>query len=350
MKYYGKNLSFSAFTIFVVLLFLSSVVFSQSTDQLFPTPITSNEVVGKIKARDIGDSRLTTFYYTFNGEQGDVFINVVTNNFSGDIDIFSMDGAKTFTKIVVYADATATETGRVVYLRKSEKLLLRIQGRSPNDDDAGVRIKFAGSFQAINAGKTVDQPKLPEIKEDKSSGIRVNSVGTIVEVIQKPKPLPKEIPAKAEEKDKAVVKEIAIESEAETAVIAETSPEKTEQKTAETAVNTNKSKKETKAEILNKPKNKSINEKIAERKKAEKSTEKNTETGNRKKPKEENESESDPLTKIRLVVLFKDGTKIERPMSEILKFGVEKGILTIISKDGSIGRYSILEVEKMTVQ
>ena len=56
------------------------------------------------------------------------------------------------------------------------------------------------------------------------------------------------------------------------------------------------------------------------------------------------------LENIRLVVLLKDGGRIERPMSEVVKFGVEKGILTIINKNGSISRYSILDVEKVTIQ
>jgi hypothetical protein len=48
--------------------------------------------------------------------------------------------------------------------------------------------------------------------------------------------------------------------------------------------------------------------------------------------------------------LFKDGTTIERPMSEVLRFTVDKGVLTVISKDGRIGRYSILDVAKVTIQ
>ena len=56
------------------------------------------------------------------------------------------------------------------------------------------------------------------------------------------------------------------------------------------------------------------------------------------------------LANINLIILFKDGTRIERPMSDVLKVGVDKGILTVISKDGVIGRYSILDVEKMTIE
>src|SRR5438552_821087 len=77
---------------------------AQSSDQNFPTPVTSNELSGVIKARDIGDPRLTTYYYAFDGRQGDIFINVVTKNLSGDIDIFTAEGLRPLTKMVIYAD------------------------------------------------------------------------------------------------------------------------------------------------------------------------------------------------------------------------------------------------------
>ena len=76
----------------VAALCLSYCANAQSTDQNFPTPVTTNQILGTIKARDIGDSRLTTYFYAFDGEQGDIFINVVSKNLSGDIDIFIVDG------------------------------------------------------------------------------------------------------------------------------------------------------------------------------------------------------------------------------------------------------------------
>ena len=60
--------------------------------------------------------------------------------------------------------------------------------------------------------------------------------------------------------------------------------------------------------------------------------------------------EPDPLEKVNLVILFKDGTTIQRPMSEVLRFTVDKGLLTVIAKDGSIGRYSILDVARVTIE
>ena len=47
---------------------------------------------------------------------------------------------------------------------------------------------------------------------------------------------------------------------------------------------------------------------------------------------------------------FKNGDKIERPFPEILKFSVEKGILTIIAKDGAIRRYSMVDILKVAIE
>ena len=51
---------------------------------MFPTPVRTSEIASSIKARAIGDPRVTTYYYTFEGQQGDVFINVQSKHFTGD--------------------------------------------------------------------------------------------------------------------------------------------------------------------------------------------------------------------------------------------------------------------------
>ena len=38
------------------------------------------------------------------------------------------------------------------------------------------------------------------------------------------------------------------------------------------------------------------------------------------------------------------------PMNEVPKFTVDKGVMTVIAKNGNITRYNILDVEKMTIQ
>src|SRR5438876_3568883 len=62
---------------------------AQSTDIRFSTPVATNEVVGTITARDIGDARLTDHFYTFTGAPGDLLITVESRNLNGDFDVFT---------------------------------------------------------------------------------------------------------------------------------------------------------------------------------------------------------------------------------------------------------------------
>jgi hypothetical protein len=172
---------------------------------------------------------VTSYFYVFNATQGDVFINVVTRNLNGDIDVFTADNLRPLAKITLYADASDSETGRVIYLRQPAKLILRIEGRSPNDDAATYRIKFAGSFApALTAENS--ESESPTVKSDNQTDVRVNSVGTIIEI--KPKPTPK---------SKEVVAEIKSEREKETKERTkektETSENKNETKEAEKTIN-----------------------------------------------------------------------------------------------------------------
>lgn len=355
--------------VFCALFFFTSIVLirAQSNNQSYPTPITTNELNGKIPARDIGDARLTNYFYTFNGNQGDVFINVVTKNLDGDIDIFTADNLKPLTKITIYSDVSQNETGRVIYLRKPEKLILRIQGRTPNDDPATFTIKFAGSFAPAPALAENEIPEKPEVKSEIESGVRVNSVGTIIEVKPKPTPEPKiEVaknetkpnkkekspkpnkgnkPAKPETENKKSdsEKNINVTVKEETAAN-EIDEEKSAESKPETVITdkTGENKVEEKA--------KSDNEKDKTIVTIEKSDEAAESAENKESKNETKSAKTRSLEDIRLIVIFTNGTKIERPISQILRFGVDQGILTIITKEGKIGRYSILDVVKMTVE
>jgi len=37
-------------------------------------------------------------------------------------------------------------------------------------------------------------------------------------------------------------------------------------------------------------------------------------------------------------------------MTEVQRFGFDKGVLTVVGKDGSVTRYPILDVAKVTMQ
>lgn len=360
--------------LFVFCVFVFSVK-AQSINQNFPTPITSNEITGKIPARDIGDARLTNYFYVFNGKQGDIFINVVTSNFNGDLDVFTAENLKPLTKITVYADVAESETGRVIYLRQPEKLILRIEGRSPNDDAAVFRIKFAGSFEPVTLTAENTAPEMPEVKTENQTDVRVNSVGTIIEIKPKATPKPKETVAKKETKTEAEKPETKAEAQKENKEKKDSEREvvtnrKTETESEKFEENQNQSapkvvitdefaKKETSSgekDITNEKK-----ENVSETKEDKNDLEKeNIEASEVKKETVSKEAKKTKkivkpvspveLVNVKLVILFKDGSRIERAMSEVLKVNVDKGILTVISKDGAIARYSILEIAKMTIE
>ncbi len=355
-------------TTFVVFLGLLSAVFAaaQSTSQDFPTAVTSNEIVGTIKARDIGDPRLTTYFYTFNGDQGDVFINIVTRNFTGDIDVFAMPGLRSVTKIVVYANDSDNETGRAVYFRKLEKLLLRIQGRTPNDDPASFRIKFAGSFVAAKESDYLPEPELPKVIAANDSGSRVNSVGTLLP------PIPKPVIAKSDKADiddtAETPKKDAQSVETGTSgdppkmdadkptpglelVVTDSIP-KTDESAAKRipARRIPESRRRRPPAKTNLPKPPASEEPTATTDVETPPLKKAPSKRAAKKTKVEKEPALDPLVSIRLIIAFKDGKTIEKTMNEVFKFSVDKGILTVILKDGSIARYAIVDVAKVTIE
>ncbi len=349
-----------------MLLAAALPIFAQSSDQMFPTPVKSTEVVSSIKARAVGDPRLTTYFYTFEGEQGDVFINVQSKNFTGDIDVYAVPSQQPLTKIVIYGDQPEAETGRVIYLRKPERLLLRVQGRSPGDEDAAIRIKFAGSF-AVSKLDDSNDPAVPKVESTADTSIRVNSVGTILEVIPKATPTPAaeaastdamaekaEVPA--EEKKDAPKEEAVAEKETRSVEVVVTDPVKPEGK-----AKTGTPRRTTSGGRSRRARATATTPKVAEPETEKTETEKADtapttprSTSRRRAAavvaKKPEEPKVDPMANVRLVVYFKDGSTIDRPMNEVLRFSVERAILTVISKNGSIGRYNMTEVSRVSIE
>ena len=343
------------------LLMAAGTTYAQSTDQMFPTPVRTTEISNSIKARAIGDPRVTTYYYTFEGQQGDVFINVQSKNFTGDIDVYAVPSQQPLTKIVIYGDQPEAETGRVIYLRKPERLLLRVQGRSPGDDDASVRIKFAGSFSASKLDDS-SSPAVPTVERESDSSVRVNSVGTILEVTPKPTPAPdverlEETPNPHETRETVAAKkddereDRKVEAEeAKPVQVVVTDPvveEKKEDRTTPTAAPRNRNRRRSAATTA-----KAIPPVEKPDEKKEESAESPSKTSaNRRAARAKPETPKvDPMVGINLVIYFKDGSRIDRPMTEVLRFSVERAVLTVISKNGTIGRYNMTEVSRVSIE
>lgn len=348
------------YLILISLLMAASSSFAQSTDQMFPTPIRTSEIASSIKARAIGDPRVTTHYYTFEGQQGDVFVNVQSKNFTGDIDVYVVPSQQPLTKIVIYGDQPEAETGRVIYLRKPERLLLRIQGRSPGDDDASVRIKFAGSFVASRLDDS-STPAVPTVEKESESNIRVNSVGTILEVIPKASPTPdaerleetaephesrETVPAK---KDDSREERKVDAEEAKTIEVVVTDPvveEKKEEPSKPAATPRNRNRRRTAAAKAVPP----VDEPGEKKEETLRPTASKTPVNRRSVRAKTEIPKVDPMAGINLVIYFKDGSQVNRPMTEVLRFSVERAILTVISKNGTIGRYNMTEVSRVSIE
>lgn len=302
-------------------------VAGQSRDQNYPTGIETSEISGTIKARDVGDSRLTSYFYAFDGAQGDVFINVVSRNFTGDIDVFTRDTLRPLTKMVIFGDGgQQSETGRVIYLRKPERLILRVQGRTPNDEPAAFQIKFAGSFVAVKEKSEVAEPIIA-----RTDSATVNSVGTIVAVQPKPTPSPVErveTPSLPVSKPSRTENKTAAKADPKTTLPAATPAKKPEVVVKSTVKEPTRKPAEPVRTILG-----------------------GRSTAPAKTPPAKEPPAPDPLASINLKIELKAGGEILRPLNEVLRFTVDKGVLTVIMKTGAITRYSMVtEVSRVTIE
>lgn len=131
----------------IAALLLSATLSAQSIDLSSPTPVVSNDLTGRILPLDIGDARSTRFFYTFNGLQGDLEMTVESNNLDGDIDVFLASNLRPLTKVTLYAGTSPTRVTKTVFLRREEPLILRVQARTPNDSEGTYRISFGGAFR-----------------------------------------------------------------------------------------------------------------------------------------------------------------------------------------------------------
>ncbi len=376
------------FGVALMMCALPQVLNAQSTDQAFPTAVTSNEISGTIPARGIGDPRLTTYYFTFDGNRGDVFINVVTSNFNGAIDIFTAQSLEPRTKITIYADNPERETGRIVYQRRDERLILRIQGRTPNDDPATYSIKFAGSFAPMNvllADSSVGEPVVGDAVE---GAVRVNSAGSILPPepdqgarkvdstadsarVEKPVAAPDELlqpVAEEEERDAQVTEDVKrVDDHSKKAdekkvfekprVIITDDLEPSPTAEREVTVDlTTKSKKDISAVVTVErvPIEETRTEDKDDAVKPSPEVGKDRETAEPAPANDtvnkETAEQPNPLANVFLRVELKDGSRIERRMTEVSSVNVIEGVLTIVTSDGETRRISILDVLKMTIE
>lgn len=361
------RLAGSAGGLLLSLCCLGSVARSQSTDISAPAPVRTNQVLGSIPARDIGDSRLTDHFFAFTGTPGDLLITIDSKNINGDVDVFTTLGLRPLLKLTVYASNTSPVT-KSIYLRKRESLILRIEGRTPNDDEGTYRLYFGGSFETIDAASvvadkisenegTATDTTTPGGKSGKK-GRRVTSVGARIEEPPQAEvaaaPAPEPTPVESTPTDEVKIetpKPEATRTEATKAAVTKTpprtvrgrrppvrktptpSPPKEEPPKSETE---NASTTEAEAEVKPAPTRKRPPKKST--------TARSVEPAPAPVP-----AEPVPESGPRLVIETNDGTIINRYMSSVRRVVVERGQVVVTGNDGKIERVPLANVVRMSI-
>jgi pyruvate/2-oxoglutarate dehydrogenase complex dihydrolipoamide acyltransferase (E2) component len=316
-----------------VLVLAATSLCAQSLDPNAPTPVRTNNVNGIIAARDLGDARLTDHYYAFTGTPGDLLITVQSQNLNGDIDVFTAGTLRPLFKLTLYAESSVPVT-KSIYLRRREDLVLRVEARSPNDDEGSYRLHFGGSFEPIIGGPDIAENETPAVPKTETPATgrkttRVNSAGAR---IAEPEPPPAEVA---------------------TAPTPEPPPEPTPE--AKPAESPKRAAEKPAEDVRPTPRN----PRTPRRPTPRRTTPRNTETARApvEKPKPEPKPETQPEARPepppeigpRLVIETTDGTLINRPMSGIRRVTVENGQVVVVGRDGKISRFLLADVVRMSI-
>ncbi len=333
----------------------ADVSLAQSVDISAPSPVRTNEVVGTIAARDLGDSRLTDHFYAFTGTPGDVLITVKSNNLNGDVDLFTAGSLRPLIKFTLYAENSPPVT-RAIFLRKREDLILRVEARSPNDDEGIYHIRLGGTFEPIAgdaplaaAHSPTSEPATTVASPGKGSR-RVSSVGAriaeppvvseAIAAAPTPQPTPDDLAVPTATPEPTVTTEAPAPAPAPRRARGRVPPSR-RRPASQPAKKNEQSGSETTNE-----------EKASEVPKADSPAPATRRTGKRgtiNRPTEQIPAQ-EPQTGPRLVIEMRDGTRVERFMSTIRRLTVENNQIVVVGKDGLIERTQMREVLRMAIE
>jgi hypothetical protein len=325
---------------------------AQSSDQNLPTPVLGNDINGRIAALDLGDSRSTRHFYAFEGNPGDLLITIDGKNLNGDIDVFTAVTFRPLTKTTLYANSQSGEVTKGIYLRAHQILILRVEARTPNDEEGSYHVRFGGSFAPFSGGIPVAENSKPEDSpRPNSGGRRLSSVGATIA-----QPTIETPPSTAETK--------TVENEKpadDTAAARKTTPS--------TAVKGRPTRPAATARDSRRRTRPARPKPAPSDTEAAKTSEAKTEAGQPESAKsvagaagEEKTANSEkagaaksnpqelPLPSAHLIIESKDGTRIDRPMSTVRRVVIEGGMIVIVLKTGHIERVAMSTVARMAIE
>lgn len=321
---------------------------AQSTDIAWPSPVRSTEVQGTIPARDVGDARVTDHFYAFTGNPGDLLITVDSRNLNGDIDVFTFSGLRPLLKFTVYAGSSSPIT-KGIYLRKQESLILRVEGRTPNDDEAVYRLHFGGAFEPITSGPLAEhedalEPASAAASSNKGDR-RVSSAGARIDeppaaVVETATVEPTPVTSSEPKSKPAAPRPTTRNSGARGTAARRTRPVRPKPKAAEAPKPGETVAKGTTGETstaeTSKTETPTAPARPPRRSKSSRAT---------RPPAPQEPDESGP----RLIIETGDGTLVDRSMGGVRRVTVEGGQVVVIGKDGKIQRIPLASVVRMTI-
>jgi hypothetical protein len=311
----------------LVLLFLLSIgAAAQSTDIEFPTLVRSNEINGTIAPRDLGDPRPTRYFYSFTGTPGDLNVSVESRNLEGDIDVFTAATLRPLAKVSMYAGGSSSSGLKTIYLRTRESLILRVEARTPNDNEGSFRIHFDGAFEPISSDVPDREPVVPTVSSTSKSGRRVTSTGARIEEPEPPATTTPET-------------ETPATSKAETPAPAETPATADATKPVPPKPRTPRTRR-TRTPTARTPTARTT------RTRPPATTAKRTPTPVEPAPA----GTVEPAVGPRLIIETRDGMRVERYMTTVRRVTVENGLLVVITKDGKVERQPMSNVLRMAIE
>lgn len=330
--------SLFACALLLLFLFAASTV-AQSTDVDQPTPVTSGEIRGRIAARDIGDSRLTRHFYILTGTPGDLVVKVESQNLNGDVDLFQVGTLRPLAKVSMYAGELSTSTTKSLYLRQRENIILRVEARTPNDNEGTYRIGFSGGFEAMAAPAA--QPETEATAEQTSSTTRreknnrrVSSVGARME---EPEPV---------ETAKTTQPETSTEKPADSSEASNNSTGKTGATTSPEPVTTSRPQRPPSTRGSRRRRGRATPQKPPE----------TVAQDNSAAPAVSEDAPAmvkQPLgieAGAKLIIETRDGMRVERYMNTVRRVTVENGQIVVITRDGKIERHPMADVVRMAIE
>lgn len=325
-----------------LLLLLASGAAAQSTDMEFPTPVRTNEISGMILPRDVGDSRLTRYFYSLTGTNGDLTVTIESRNLNGDVDIFTAGTLRPLVKLSMYAGETTTNASKSIYFKREEALILRVEARSPNDEQGSFRIRFSGAFAPILGEAREPEPIVPATPSTTATTggktRRVTATGARIDepVVEAAAKTP-ETESPSTRAPETAATEKPSETNQPSATNTEPAPRTTPRATRNRRPRTPRA--TTPRTARNRP---------APTTPAESRTPSQPEpaTATTTTPAAPEPTASGP----RLIIETKDGVRVERYMTNVRRVTVENGQIVVVLKGGKIERQPMTNVLKMSIE